>query len=506
MEDLADKWLIDFVSAIFGAYDPSSGRRLIREFFLEISKKNTKSTSAALIMLTALIRNWRKSAEFLVLAPTKEVADNCFFPARDAVKEDPELDQLLHVSEHTRTIKHRTTKAILKVVAADSEAVSGKKATGVLVEELWLFGKKHNAQNMLREATGGLASRPEGFVIYLTTQSDEPPAGVFLEKLTYARKVRDGAVKNPRFLPVLYEFPEDIIESKDYLDPENFYMTNPNLGKSVDLEYLVDELEKAQEVDEKEVVSFCAKHLNVEVGLALRSDRWPGADYWDGCKNKKLSLEVLLQRSEVVEIGLDGGGLDDLLGLCIGGRDSDGKWLLWHKAWAHPSVLKRRKKEAPRFKNFQKQGDMSIVDKVGDDILELIVIIQQVVNTGLLDKVGIDQHAIGAILDALVELGLDEKEDIVGISQGWKLTGAIKTLERKVAANQVEHSGSKMMNWVVGNAKVEPRGNAILVTKQASGSAKIDPLMATFNVVELLSLNPSATGRSFWDKRNENAA
>lgn len=338
MGEVSLSWVMDFVGAVFGAYDEETGRRLINEFFLLISKKNSKSTTAAGIMLTALIVNWRHSAEFLILAPTIEVANNSFHPARDMIKADDELADLLHVQEHIRTITHRVTGATLKVIAADSETVGGKKATGVLIDELWLFGKQPNAENMLREACGGLASRPEGFVIFLSTQSDQPPAGVFRQKLQYARGVRDGRIDDPNLLPVIYEFPERMLKANEHRNPANFHITNPNLGASVDEAFLRREFRKAEEGGEESLRGFLAKHLNVEIGLALRSDRWAGAEYWEeqGVETG-LTLEDLMARCEVIDFGIDGGGLDDLLGLAALGRElHTRKWLLWTHAWAHP--------------------------------------------------------------------------------------------------------------------------------------------------------------------------
>lgn len=491
------EWVFDFVRAVFGAYDAQYGRQLIREYFLLISKKNTKSTIAAGIMLTALILNWRDDEELLILAPTIEVAQNSFKPAAGMVRADEELSALFHVQDHTRTITHRTTKAALKVVAADTDTVSGKKSGRILIDELWVFGKRSNAEAMLMEATGGQIARDEGWVIYLSTQSDEPPAGVFKDKLQYFRDVRDGKIVDKKSLGILYEFPASMVESKAYLDPDNFYVTNPNIGRSVSREWLEDNLAKQLAKQDGSPQQFLAKHLNIEIGTNLRSNAWPGALFWDACESKSLTLDSLLERSEVVTVGIDGGGLDDMLGVCVLGREkATGQWLHWAHAWAHPIVLERRKAEAPRFLDFQGDGDLTIVDEIGDDIEAVADVVERCEDTGLLDRIGVDQAGIGSIVDALTARGI-EQERIVGIPQGWRMVGAIKTVERKLAEGAIEHCGAPLMSWCCGNAKVEPRGNAVIITKQMAGSAKIDPLMATFNAASLMALNPEARGEKF---------
>ena len=503
MGEVTREWVYEFVAAIFGAYEPTSGVRLIQEFFLLISKKNMKSTLAAGVMLTALILNWRREAEFFIIAPTVEVANNSFKPAKAMIRADEELSDLFQVQDHTRTITHRTTGATLKILAAESDTVAGIKGTGVLIEEVWLFGKRAKAADMFTEAKGGLASRPEGFVIYLSTMSDEAPAGVFADLLKRAREVRDGKRVDNRLLPVLYEFPKEMLDSGTYRLPENFYITNPNMGASVSEAYLMGEFETAKADGEIALRRFMAKHLNVQIALSLTADYWAGAEFWeDSGKNPEINLDWMLEHCEVIDIGVDGGGLDDLLGISAVGRlkDNPRMWAAWFHAWAHPSVLERRKEIAPVLLDFAKQGDLTIVHRIGDDSDEVAGLVARVYQSGLLDKCGLDPHGVGAILDAMLEYGVPE-DAVVGVSQGWKLGAAIKTAERKLAEGCFIHSGSAMMNWVVGNARVEPRANGILITKQASGSAKIDPLMAMFDAVSLLSLNPTARGASVYETR-----
>lgn len=507
--EACDSWLLDFVATIFGAYDPDTGQQLIREFLLLISKKNTKSTLAAGIMVTELALGWRGEDENLILAPTKEVADNSFKPAAAMIRADEELKDLLHIQDHIKLITQRSTKATLKVVAADSATVSGKKASRVLVDELWLFGKSAKAPAMLKEATGGQVSRPEGYTLFLTTQSDEPPQGIFKTKLAEYRNIRDGKVVAPHKLPVLYEFPNEMLKAEEHLRPENFYLTNPNIGRSVSQEWLEEQFDEAQQADMSDRQVFYAKHLNVQIGVGLLHDAWAGAQYWKRATAPKTlwdgSIAQFIELVEVAVAGIDGGGLDDLLGLTVLGRlKADPRiWLSWSHAYAQPDVWERRKDIVSALDGFIRDGDLTKCVEPNDDIDGVCAILSLILEAGLFPEeyaIGLDPMGVAALIDALVAAGFTLAQ-LNAVAQGFRLNGAVIGSERKLKDKTILHADQPLMDWCAGNAKAEQRGNAVVITKQIAGKAKIDPLIAFFNAVTFMSRNPVAKGPSVYKSR-----
>ena len=263
-----------------------------------------------------------------------------------------------------------------------------------------------------------------------------------------------------------------MIASKEYLDPDNFYITNPNIGRSVSAEWLEDQLKKVQARTDGPFQQFLAKHLNIEIGLNLRSDRWAGCDFWEEAEIV-LTLDDLLRRCEVAVVGGDGGGLDDLLGQAVVGREREtGRWLAWFHAWAHKIALERRKEIAPRLLDFQREGNLTIVDRPGQDVQEFVDNVCRVRDAGLLPEkqgIGVDAAGIGDIVDELQARDFDIAVDVVAVSQGWRLNGAIKTTERKLAGGDLLVAKSGLMPWSVSNARTVQQGNAVSITKQASG-------------------------------------
>ncbi len=199
-------------------------------------------------------------------------------------------------------IEHRATGATLRIKTFDAGVLTGTKAAGVFIDELHEIARNPRASRIIGQLRGGMLANPESFVIFISTQADEPPSGVFKAELQTARSIRDGTISGS-MLPILYEFPTSITKSAAsppaWYDPNIWRMVLPNLGCSITLDRLIADFEIAKTKGEGEIRRWGSQHLNLEVGLALHSDRWAGAEVLGSRPQTRLSdLDAIIERCD----------------------------------------------------------------------------------------------------------------------------------------------------------------------------------------------------------------
>lgn len=504
--EVSGQWVIDFVRAVFGSYDPETKKRMIQEFFLLVPKGNAKTTLAAAIILVAAIMNERPDAELMLIAPSQKIAKRAFRQAHGMIRLDPALTKLFDPKPYANEIvlMSDTVPSRIVVVTADPKVVTGAMATFTLIDETHEFSRMNKAADVFAEIKGSLGKRPDGFLLQITTQSKSEPAGVFKQELKIARMVRDGELRQA-MLPVLYELPPELSVENGWRDERTWGLVNPNLNKSVTSDYIRGEIEKAEIIGPEQMALIASQHLNVEIGLGLHADRWPGALHWQAAALEGLTLGGIIDRCDVAVVGIDGGGLDDLMALSVIGRHSKTRaWLHWVRAWAHPEVFERRKEIAPRLRDFVADGDLVICESPDQDAIEIADICVMLKREGILPQkaaIGLDAFGVATVLDVLAERGIDG-DQVMAVGQGYRLQSAVTTLPRKLKDKTMRHCAQPLMGWCVGNAKMELKGSNYVVTKQVAGAAKIDPLMATFNAAMLMFLNPETAPKSYIASRD----
>lgn len=523
LSEACGEWFRDILCAFLASEDPTTKQRLVWELLCMVPKKNSKTTYVAALGLTALFMEEAPNRQMLVVAPSQNISERCFEQAQGMIRLDPRLDAIFKVQDHLKCITRRKTGTKLEVKTFDTSIVTGEIPVLTIIDELHELGKKSKAASVMQQIRGGGITMQGGQVLMITTQSDEQPAGIWKTELEKARKIRDGKGGSaPILLPVLFEFPWELQRNQEFWrNQRNWAGIQPNLGRSIDPERLIADYENNGRATPEAERIWASQHLNIEIGIGLKTDAWPGAEFWAEAEDPDLTLDALIERSEVIVVGADGGGLDDLFGANALGREKVTKtWLSWSHAWCHQIVLKRRPSIASRLEGFAVDDELTIIDDEFEDISESVELVEEVEQlllpkdvagfvkliarikeSGKLAAVALDvEGPYGELVDALALIDVTAENGlIVGVGQGYRLMNALKATERKVANGTMKHCPSGAMDWNIGNIKIEPTATAIRATKQNAGDAKIDMAMAMFDAASVMLTNPEA-GRSVFDE------
>ncbi len=503
MAEACGEWFREILVAFLASEDPETKQRLVWELLCMVPKKNSKTTYVAALGLTALFLEEAPNRQMLIVAPSQNISQRCFEQASGMIRIDQQLDKIFKITDNIKSIVRRKTGTALDVKTFDTSIVTGEIPILTIIDELHELGKKSKAAAVMQQIRGGGITMVPGQVLMITTQSDEAPAGIWKTELEKARRIRDGiGGSTPILLPVLYEFPAKLQRDQGYWrDKRNWGLLLPNINRSIDPARLIADYENNGTATAQAEQIWVSQHLNIEIGTGLGDEGWGAAEYWDLRADASLTLEALIERSEVAVLGADGGGLDDLFGVCVIGREkTTRRWLVWCHAFAHPKVLERRKEIAAQLIDFEGEGSLTFCE-VSEYVTRIAAIAARLRDAGLFPEknaVGFDPNNIAAFIDALALQGIDGAM-LHRLRQGAALSPALWGIEHKLSDNTLTHDGSGLMSWSIGNVKIEVKGNGNMATKETAGRAKIDPVIAMLCAAILMSWNPEATGSGMED-------
>jgi len=443
---------------IFG-WKNKEGHRRYREVFYFVPRKNSKTTWAAGLALKVFFDDGEQGAECYCAAADKDQATLLFDQTAAMVRYYEDLDSNVKIYQATKCIRRDATNSIFRSISADAATKHGFNSHLVLVDELHAQPNR-DLVDVLCTSTG---SRKQPLIVFITTSDFERPS-ICNEKHDYARKVRDGLLDDATFLPAIYE----ALLEDDWKAPETWYKANPNLGKSISLEYIEKECKRAQEVPSYEN-TFKRLHLNIRTEQDVR---WLQMDKWAKCGGELPDL-----KGRECYGGLDLSSTTDISSLCLAFPEEDGSYSLLSYNWIPgDNAHKRERTDRVPYLTWEKQGHMTLTD---GNVIDYDVIRRDINDLNEIYNIKticIDRWNSTQLTTQLSGDGLD----VMAFGQGFaSMSAPTKELEKIVLGEQLRHGDNPVLRWSASNVTVEEDAAGNLKPSKKKSTERIDPIVAT---------------------------
>jgi phage terminase large subunit-like protein len=267
------------VSNLLG-WKREDGTRLYRRCYFSVGRKNAKTQIAAALALDLLVLDDEAQPEIYICAKDRDQASICFNAVCDMIHASEELSSFLTIQSYTKTIFNRLNGGKLKALSSEGKSKHGLNPSCVIFDELHAWGPpEQELYDALR--TGSNARRSPLFLTITTAGTDE--YSICGREYSYAKNVRDGVIKDPYFLPMIYELAKD----DDWSDETLWHLSNPTLGEIVRLDSLRQERDKALNLPSEQTAFrrlYCNQWINTR-------DIWIPLIHFDACKWDGLAIQ-----------------------------------------------------------------------------------------------------------------------------------------------------------------------------------------------------------------------
>ena len=265
-----ETWQKALVSLIFGIVD-DTGARQFREVFLVIARKNGKTLLAAAIAEYCAFLDGEYGGRVYFAAPKLEQAALCFEAFHQMILHEPELNELAQKRRTDIYIAQTNTTA--KPLAFSAKKSDGLNVSLCVADEIasWSGDAGLKFYEVIKSSFG---ARRQPLLLAMST-SGYINDGIFDEIMKRATRFLLGDSKERRLLPVLYM----IDDPGKWSDINELRKSNPNLGVSVSVDYLLEEIAVAEQSLSKKA-EFLTKYCNIKQNS---SQAWLNTEDVDRC-------------------------------------------------------------------------------------------------------------------------------------------------------------------------------------------------------------------------------
>lgn len=272
-------WVFATAAAAEPEVREKDGLRRFHTVYIEVPRKNAKSTLTAGVGLYMLAPDGEQGAECYSAATTKDQARIVFDVARAMARKTPAFCTRFGVEIGTHALTAPDTESLFKALSAEDNSLDGLNPHFAGIDELHAH-KTRGVYDVLETATG---ARTQALLWTITTAGTNR-AGICYEVRTYLTKLLDRSAVDETFFGVIYS----IDDGDDWTDPSVWKKANPNYGVSVFPDDIARLCRKAQELPSAQP-NFLTKRLNVWVNA---DSPWLDMRKWDRCADTKLSIDT----------------------------------------------------------------------------------------------------------------------------------------------------------------------------------------------------------------------
>lgn len=455
-----------FVTWVMFGWRRSDGTRRFRKVYVEVPRKNGKSTWASGVGLYLFDADSEPGAEVYTAATKRDQARITHSEATRMVKASPFLRKRIRVFKDNLHIPGTASK--FEPLGRDADSMDGLNIHAAIIDELHAH-KTRDVVDVIDTATG---SRRQPMIVEITTAGFNRHS-VCYEEREYTTKLLNGTEKDDSFFGVIFT----IDEGDDWRDETTWAKANPNLGVSVKLSDLQGKARKAA-VMPSALNSFLRLHLNV---WTQAETKWIDADRWRACAGH---VDANGLRGRRCYGGLDLSRTTDITALVwvFPPEASDEPYQVLCRFFVPEDAMhERSRKDGVQYESWVRQGLITATPGAVIDYDFVYAQIDEDAQAFDVGDIAFDRWGAAQVYQEIEEKGLT----MVQMGQGFaSMSAPTKELEKLILSQRLAHGGNPVLAWMADNlvAREDPAGN-IKPDKERS-TERIDGMVALIMAID----------------------